>query len=250
MHNLKVFVLLAGLTALFVALGGAVGGSTGALVMAGVSAVMNFAMYWGSSSMVLRAYGARVVTEADAPELYRMVDRLRQRAGLPMPTGGRRARRRSPTRSPRGRNPEHAVVCVTEGLLGVMRGEELEGVVAHELAHIKNRDMLLSTVAATMAGAISAIANVIQWGALFGGHAATTRTGTRRRRSRRPWSPHRGDGHPDGHQPQREFKADASGAEINRPPARARARAAHARGGAHRIPMHPSKPADRPRLHR
>jgi heat shock protein HtpX len=240
MHNLKVFVLLAGLTALFVALGGAVGGSTGALVMAGVSAVMNFAMYWGSSSMVLRAYGARVVTEADAPELYRMVDRLRQRAGLPMPTVAI-APQAQPNAFATGRNPEHAVVCVTEGLLGVMRGEELEGVVAHELAHIKNRDMLLSTVAATMAGAISAIANVIQWGALFGGHGGDDE-----------------DRHPAAAlaaavvapiaamviqmaiSRQREFKADAVGAEITgRPLGLARAlRTLEA--GAHRIPMHVS----------
>jgi heat shock protein HtpX len=239
MNNMKVFVLLAGLTALLVTLGGAVGGSTGALVMAGVSAAMNFGMYWGSAKMVLRAYGAQVVTEAEAPDLYRMVDRLRQRAGLPMPTVAV-APQEQPNAFATGRNPEHAVVCVTEGLLRVMGREELEGVIAHELAHIKNRDMLLSTVAATMAGAISAVANVIQWGAMFGGMRGDDDEG----------------GSPVGAlamafvapiaamviqmaiSRQREFKADRVGAEITGRPL-GLARALHTlEVGAHRIPMH------------
>ncbi|GLC24085.1 zinc metalloprotease HtpX [Roseisolibacter agri] len=165
MNNVKVFVLMAGLTALLVALGGAFGGSTGATIMVAVSAVMNLAMYWGSSSMVLRAYGAQVVTAAEAPELYAMVDRLRQRAGLPMPTVAI-APQAQPNAFATGRNPENAVVCVTEGLLRLMDREQLEGVVAHELAHIRNRDMLLQTISATMAGAIT---NVAQFGFLFGG---------------------------------------------------------------------------------
>ena len=105
------------------------------------------------------------MTAAEAPELYAMVDRQRQRAGLPMPTVAI-APQAQPNAFATGRNPEHAVVCVTAGLLQVMRGEELEGVIAHELAHIKNRDMLLSTIAATMAGAISSLA---QFGFFFGG---------------------------------------------------------------------------------
>lgn len=237
MNQVKVFVLLAGLTALLVLLGGAVGGSTGALVMAGVSAVMNVAMYWGSATMVLRAYGAQVVTEAEAPELYRTVDRLRQRAGLPMPTVAI-APQAQPNAFATGRDPDHAVVCVTQGLLAIMRGEELEGVIAHELAHVKNRDMLLSTIAATMAGAISAAANVLQWGAVFGGGRDDDR-----------------DGHPAAAlvmalvaplaamllqfaiSRQREFAADALGARITgRPLGLARAlRTLDA--GAHRIPM-------------
>ena len=154
MNNVKVFVLMAGLTGLLVALGGTFGGQSGAVLMVGVSALMNFVMYFGSSKMVLRMYGAHVVTEQQAPELYQMVDRLRQRAGLPMPTVAV-APHEQPNAFATGRNPENAVVCVTEGILKLVSREELEGVIAHELAHIKNRDMLLQTFTATMAGAIS-----------------------------------------------------------------------------------------------
>jgi heat shock protein HtpX len=118
--------------------------------------------------MVLKAYGAQVVTPQQAPELYAMVDRLRQRAGLPMPTVAV-APQPQPNAFATGRNAEHAVVCVTEGLMQLVDREELEGVIAHELAHIKNRDMLLQTITATMAGAISHLAMIAQWGALLGG---------------------------------------------------------------------------------
>ena len=167
MNNLKVFLLMAGLTALFVALGGAIGGQSGmvfALVMAGA---MNFFMYYASSQMVLRMYGARVVTERDAPELYAMVDRLRQRAGLPMPTVAI-APHEQPNAFATGRNPQNAVVCVTAGLMRLISREEMEGVIAHELAHIKNRDMLLQTFTATLAGAISYLGNMAMWGAMLG----------------------------------------------------------------------------------
>jgi heat shock protein HtpX len=238
MNNMKVFVLLAGLTALLVAIGGAVGGSTGALVMVGVSAAMNLGMFWGSSRMVLRAYGAQVVTAADAPELYGMVDRLRQRAGLPMPTVAI-APQAQPNAFATGRNPEHAVVCVTEGLLGVMRGEELEGVIAHELAHIKNRDMLLSTIAATMAGAISAVANVLQWGAMFGGMRGDDEEGSPAAALAMAFvAPIAAMLIQFAISRQREFKADAVGAEITgRPLGLARALRT-LEVGAHRIPMH------------
>ena len=166
MNNLKVFVLMAGLTALFIAIGGAIGGQSGMVMAFALAAILNFIMYWTSSSMVLRAYGARVISAADAPELYRMVDRLRQRAGLPMPVVAI-APHEQPNAFATGRDPEHAVVCVTAGILKVMPTEELEGVIAHELAHIKNRDMLLQTVAATMAAAISNLAN---FAFFFGGH--------------------------------------------------------------------------------
>lgn len=168
MNSVKVFVLMAGMTALFMAIGGAVGGQAGALMALLFAGAMNVFMYWNSGAMVLRAYGARVVTPAEAPELHAMVDRLRQRAGLPMPTVAV-APHAQPNAFATGRDPEHAVVCVTEGIVQLVSREELEGVIAHELAHIKNRDILVSSVAAMIAGAISAVANVLQFSLLFGG---------------------------------------------------------------------------------
>jgi heat shock protein HtpX len=159
MSNLKVFVLMAGLTALLAALGQALGGQGGfvmALVLAGV---MNFIAYFASGQIALRAYGARIVNAQQAPELYAMVDRLRQRAGLPMPTLAI-APHAQPNAFATGRNPAHAVVCVTQGLLETVNQTELEGVLAHELAHIQHRDMLLMTVSATLAAAVSHLAYV------------------------------------------------------------------------------------------
>jgi heat shock protein HtpX len=165
MNNVKVFMLIAGLTALLVALGGAFAGAQGAFIMLLVAGAMNFFMYWGSSRMVLRMYRAQIVGPAEAPELHAMVDRLRQRAGLPMPTVAI-APHAQPNAFATGRNPENAVVCVTEGIMRLVTRDELEGVIAHELAHIKNRDMLLQTIAATMAGAIS---NLAFFGMFMGG---------------------------------------------------------------------------------
>lgn len=165
MNNVKVFVLMAGLTSLFVAIGGYFGGQSGMIMAFLFAGLMNFVMYYGSSKMVLRMYGARVVTEREAPELYAMVDRLRQRAGLPMPTLAI-APHAQPNAFATGRNPDNAVVAVTEGILQLVSRDELEGVLAHELAHIKNRDMLLQTFTATMAGAIS---NLAHFGLFFGG---------------------------------------------------------------------------------
>ncbi len=168
MSQIKIFVLMAAMTAVFMGIGGAVGGQSGAILALLLAGGMNLFMYWNSASMVLRAYGAQVVTPEQAPELYAMVDRLRQRAGLPMPTVAI-APHEQPNAFATGRDPAHAVVCVTEGIMRLVNREELEGVIAHELAHIKNRDMLLQTVTATMAGAISHLAMIAQWGALFGG---------------------------------------------------------------------------------
>jgi heat shock protein HtpX len=167
MNNIKVFVLMAGLTAIFAGIGQYVGGQSGALVALLLAGVMNLVMYWTSSTMVLRAYGAQTVTAAQAPELYAMVDRLRQRAGLPMPTVAI-APHAQPNAFATGRNPEHSVVCVTAGLMQLVTPEELEGVIAHELAHISNRDMLLQTITATFAGAISYLGTMAQYAAIFG----------------------------------------------------------------------------------
>jgi heat shock protein HtpX len=168
MQMMKVFLLMAGLTALLVVLGGAIGGQSGALLFFAFAAVMNFAMYWWSDKMVLRMYKARIVGPGDAPELYAMVDRLRQRAGLPMPTVAI-APSQQPNAFATGRNASNAVVCATAGILQLVGKDELEGVMAHEIAHIKHRHMLVGTLAATMAGAVAMVANVIKWGAIFGG---------------------------------------------------------------------------------
>ncbi|HJU67119.1 MAG TPA: zinc metalloprotease HtpX [Gemmatimonadaceae bacterium] len=165
MNNVKVFTLMAGLTALLAGLGSYFGGQGGMTTMLVVSALMNFIMYFASTNMVLRMYRAQIVDASQAPELYAMVDRLRQRAGLPMPLVAV-APHEQPNAFATGRSPEKSVVCVTAGLLKLIGKDELEGVIAHELAHIKNRDMLLQTIAATMAGAISNLAYMAMF---FGG---------------------------------------------------------------------------------
>jgi heat shock protein HtpX len=233
MNNLKVFVLMAGLTSLFVAIGGYFGGQGGMMMAFLFAGLMNFVMYFASSKMVLRMYGARVVSQQDAPELYAMVDRLRLRAGLPMPTLAI-APHAQPNAFATGRNPENAVVAVTDGILQLVSRDELEGVLAHELAHIKNHDMLLQTFTATLAGAIS---NLAQFGLFFGGRDDE-------------------DSSPIGGiamailapiaamliqfaiSRQREFKADAVGAQISGKPRSLANALRKLEVGAHRIPMH------------
>jgi heat shock protein HtpX len=168
MNNLKVFGLMAGLTALVAAIGAAVGGRGGVLIALLLAGGMNFFAYWTSARMVLRMYGAVPLEREQAPWLYDMVDALRQRAGLPMPAIAI-APHDQPNAFATGRNPGHAVVCVTEGLLQLVDREELEGVIAHELAHIKNRDMLLMTFTATLAGAISYLGQIALFSSIFGG---------------------------------------------------------------------------------
>jgi heat shock protein HtpX len=167
MQRIKIFVMMAGLTALLVVLGGYIGGQAGAILFFGFAAVMNFGMYWWSDKAVLKMYRAQIIDRGQAPELYDMVDRLRQRAELPMPTVAI-APSEQPNAFATGRDPEHAVVCCTAGILKLVNNEEIEGVIAHELAHIKHRHMLTSTVAATMAGAVAMIGRVVTWGAIFG----------------------------------------------------------------------------------
>ncbi len=167
-NYLKTGTLLAGLTALFGAVGYAIGGmgwAIGALVIAGL---MNFGAYWFSDRMVLRMSGAEPVSRAEAPGLYRLVERLADRGGLPMPQLYV-MHDPSPNAFATGRNPENAVVAVTTGLMDLMSQPELEGVIAHELSHIKNRDMLIMTVAAAIAGAISMLAQILGFSMLFGG---------------------------------------------------------------------------------
>ncbi len=159
----KTFILLAGMMALFLGLGQIFGGTSGMLMALLVGGAFNFIMYFWSDKIVLKMYGARVVTEQQAPDLYQIVDRLRQRAGLPMPVVAIAAHEQ-PNAFATGRSPQKAVVAVTEGLLKHLPQHEIEGVIAHELAHIKNRDMLLSTVAAGLAGAIGFLPRLIFFG--------------------------------------------------------------------------------------
>jgi heat shock protein HtpX len=236
MNNVKVFVLMAGLTALFVAIGGAVGGQSGMVMAFLFAAVMNFIMYWTSSSMVLRMYGARVVTEREAPELYEIVDRLRQRAGLPMPTLAI-APHAQPNAFATGRNPEHAVVCVTEGILKLVPRDELEGVIAHELAHVKNHDMLLQTMAATLAGAIT---NLAQFAFFFGGRSDDEGSHPFAALAMLIVAPIAAMLIQFAISRQREFKADAVGAQITGRPLDLARALAKLDAAAHRIPMHVS----------
>ena len=160
-NNVKTFVLMAGLMGLFLLAGQLLGGSNGLILALVIGGAFNFIMYFFSDRLVLKMYRAQIVTEAQAPELYRMVDRLRQRADLPMPVVAI-APHEQPNAFATGRSPEHAVVAVTTGILKQMPADELEGVIAHELAHVRNRDILISSVAATIAASIMMLANINQ----------------------------------------------------------------------------------------
>jgi len=153
---------------LFVAIGGALGGRGGMVMAILFATVMNVGMYWFSDKIVLRMYNAQPVTEAEAPEIYAIVHTLVQRAGMPMPKVYV-IPDETPNAFATGRNPEHAVVAVTHGITRLLSREELTGVIAHELAHIKHRDMLTGTIVATIAGAISMLAQMAQWAMIFGG---------------------------------------------------------------------------------
>jgi heat shock protein HtpX len=166
---IKTALLLGLMTGLILVIGQVVGGNTGMTVALVVAAVMNLGSYWFSDKIVLGMYRGREVSPADAPRFHAIIDRLVARSGLPKPKlyvlpGD------SPNAFATGRNPSHAAVAATEGILRLMDDEEIEGVLAHELAHVKHRDILISSVAATIAGAISMLAHVAQFGAIFGGY--------------------------------------------------------------------------------
>jgi heat shock protein HtpX len=165
MNYMRTAILLAGLTALFMGVGYLIGGQTGALLALVVAAGMNIFSYWNSDKMVLSMHGAHQVDESSAPDLYRMVRDLAGRAGLPMPKVYI-MENDQPNAFATGRNPENAAVAVTTGLMNYLNRDEVAGVVAHELAHIKNRDTLIMTITATIAGAISMLA---QFGMFFSG---------------------------------------------------------------------------------
>ena len=170
MSTVKTAALMALLTAILVAVGGSLGGSQGAVIMLLISLGMNFFSYWFSDSIVLKTYGAREITSAEAPDLYRMVENLAAKAGLPMPKVCI-INSEVPNAFATGRNPSHAAVAVTTGIMRALDYNELSGVLAHELSHVKHRDTLISTVAASIAGVISMIAQVAQFAAIFGGRS-------------------------------------------------------------------------------
>ncbi|HID03458.1 MAG TPA: zinc metalloprotease HtpX [Desulfobacterales bacterium] len=173
---IKTGMLMAALTAVFMVAGQAIGGSNG-MVLALVMAIgMNFFSYWFSDKMVLKMSGAKEATQAEEPELHQMVAQLARRAELPMPKVYI-IHKDTPNAFATGRNPDHAAVAVTTGLKRILKKDELEGVLAHELAHIKNRDILISTVAATMAGAIGTMASMAQYAAIFGGRSRDSNGG-------------------------------------------------------------------------
>jgi heat shock protein HtpX len=230
MNNVKVFVLLAGMVALFGVVGGMLGGQGGMLMALVIAAVMSFVMYFNSGKMALKAYNARLVSREEAPDLYQLVDELRTRAGLPMPTLAI-APHEQPNAFATGRSPEHAVVCVTEGLRKMVDRDELAGVIAHELGHVKNHDMLLQTLSATMAGAITNLAR-------FGMYAPSNgRRGS-------PLAPLAALAAPFAAMiiqfaisRSREFKADATGAEISGRPLALASALGKLQAAAQRIPL-------------
>jgi heat shock protein HtpX len=171
MNRFKALILLATLTALVVWAGQLVGGTTGMIAALAFAGVMNLGAWWWSDRLVLRMHGAREISEAAAPELYGVVRALAQRARIPMPRVYLIAED-APNAFATGRSPERAAVAVTEGLLHRLDRSEIAGVLAHELAHVKNRDTLVMTVAATLAGAVSMLASLGQWALLLGGGRA------------------------------------------------------------------------------
>ena len=168
MNTIKTTMLMALLMALMVALGGVFAGQTGMTVMLVIALGMNFFSYWFSDRMVLSMYNAREVDRTSAPELYGLVEKLAGRAGLPMPRVYV-INENAPNAFATGRNPSNAAVAVTTGLMRTLDYNEIAGVLGHELAHVKHRDILISTIAATMATVISYAANIAQWAAIFGG---------------------------------------------------------------------------------
>lgn len=166
--NGKIFLLISVLTGVFLGTGYILGGTGGMVIGLGLAGVMNIASYWYSDRIVLKMYSAEEISEQENPEIHETVARLAENAGIPKPKLYRSSMQ-VPNAFATGRNPENGVVCVTEGLLSSLNDEEIEGVIAHELAHIKNRDTLINTAVATVAGALGFLAEMAFWGAMFGG---------------------------------------------------------------------------------
>jgi len=176
MNTLKTAFLMALLTVLLVTAGGALGGEGGMMMAFVFALVMNGVSYWFSDKIVLRMYGAKEIGPEEAPKLHRMVQELTLRVKMPMPKLYL-IPQEAPNAFATGRDEQHAAVAVTEGILRILNEAELRGVLAHELSHIKNRDILVGTIAAAMAGAISMLANMAHWGMIFGGRGNDDREG-------------------------------------------------------------------------
>lgn len=246
MNRFKTTLLLSLLTVLLVVMGGAVGGQGGMIIAFGMAALMNFGSYWFSDKIVLKMYGAQEITRNENPAFYDMVARLAQKANLPMPKVYI-IPDQSPNAFATGRNPQHAAVAATEGIMRILTPEELEGVMAHELGHVKNRDILVSTIAATFAGAISMIGSMLQWGAMLGagrddeeGGGIAGLVGSLAMAILAPimamliqMAVSRS----------REYLADATGAEICGKPRALASALARLQNASQQIPMHDAKPA-------
>ncbi|MGC8555227.1 MAG: zinc metalloprotease HtpX [Candidatus Acidulodesulfobacterium sp.] len=168
MNYFKTFLLMLVLTGILIVAGGAIGGEQGMIIALIFAAVMNLGTYWFSDKVVLSMYHATPVTEAEYPQLYSIVRNLAARGNIPMPKVYI-VDEETPNAFATGRNPNHAAVCVTTGIMRILNANELSGVIGHELTHVKNRDILISSIAATVAGAISMLAWMAEWGAMFGG---------------------------------------------------------------------------------
>lgn len=171
-NTFKTTLLLATLTGLFVLVGSAIGGRSGMVIAFGLAVLMNMGAWWFSDKLALRTSGARPVDPAEAPELYRLVERLAERAALPRPAVYI-IETDAPNAFATGRSPSKGAVAVTTGLMRLLNRDELAGVIAHELAHIKHRDTLISSIVATIAGAITMLAEMAQWALIFGGLAGS-----------------------------------------------------------------------------
>jgi len=167
MNTVKTALLLGSLTGLLMLIGGYFGGQQGVVIAFFFAAIMNFASYWFSDKIVLKMYGAKEVSESENPEIYGIVRKLALKAGLPVPRVYI-IQSDSPNAFATGRNEKHAVVAVTDSILRILNRDELEGVLAHELAHIKDKDILISSIAATLAGAVMMLASMAKWSAIFG----------------------------------------------------------------------------------
>ncbi len=174
MNSFKTVILMTAMMILFMIVGSLLGGDTGLIIAFIFSLLMNFGAYWFSDKVVLKMYRAKEVTQNEAPELYRIVEDLSQRAELPMPRVYI-IDNPTPNAFATGRNPQNSAVAVTTGIMKILNRDELEGVISHELTHVKNRDILVSTIAATLVGTITFIARIAGWAAIFGGYGGRDR---------------------------------------------------------------------------